>query len=171
MEKHLDKIKGATLDKEANLGRSPTKGNGDRRQPNLLSLPLIEKTSGVPQRSAQSFIIPGELPALNEMIEAAKAHYRNYSNIKRVQTKRVAILCRTIKPLSMPVHVVIHWTASNARKDPDNIAAATKFILDGLVTARKLPDDTRKTIKSLTHHFPAPNKQRPQVQVDLFEAK
>ena len=115
--------------------------------------------------------IPGELPDLNEIIRVAKSHPVAYANSKGVHTEIVAWGCVGVpkEQLKMPVDVTCTWYTKNLRKDPDNVSAGVKFVLDGLVQAGVLPDDRRKQINSISHHFDV-DKLNPRVEIVLTEA-
>jgi len=112
--------------------------------------------------------IPGELPNLNQVISQTKKHWSTYANLKRIQTRRIALMAIQLQPVAPPVQLVFHWTTKDLRVDPDNTAHACKYILDGLVEAGVLPDDNRKTIKEISHRFPAPDKKNPNTVVEIF---
>ena len=89
-------------------------------------------------------IIPHELPALNQTIEAGKRHWSEYAVLKRRYTALVVALARRqLCPIrSGRVHLSFVWFCRNRRKDPDNISSAgRKIILDGLVSAGILQND------------------------------
>ena len=115
--------------------------------------------------------IPGELPDLNKIIRVAKSHPMAYANLKKQYTEQVAWACVGVPKgqLEMPVDVTCTWYTKNLTKDPDNISAGVKFILDGFVMAGILPDDRRKQINSITHEFGV-DKHNPRVEVALYEA-
>ena len=113
--------------------------------------------------------IPGELPDLNEIIRIAKTHPVAYARAKEVHTEAVAWNCVGNKPkLKMPVDIVCTWYTKDLRKDPDNVSAGVKFVLDGLVKAGILPDDRRKQINSIKHEFGV-DKQNPRVEIVIKE--
>ena len=78
-------------------------------------------------------MIPGELPALNELFNGYRRNRFLGARIKSDAEHLVQqYLPRT--PLTTPVVVNIHFCSKNARKDPDNIAAgATKIIFDAKI--------------------------------------
>ena len=114
--------------------------------------------------------IPGELPDLNEIIRIAKSHPMAYAKAKSMHTEAVAWECAGVPKgqLKMPVDITCTWMTKNLMKDPDNVSAGIKFILDGLVMAGVLPDDRRKQIGSITHKFGV-DKHNPRVEVVLTE--
>lgn len=52
-----------------------------------------------------------------------------------------------------PCAVKCVWHLKDGRKDPDNVAFAIKFLLDGLVRAGVLPNDGQKEIWRIVHEF------------------
>ena len=114
--------------------------------------------------------IPGELPDLNQIIRIAKSHFAAYAKAKSMHTKAVAWECAGCPKgqLAMPVDITCRWITRDLRKDPDNVSAGIKFILDGLVMAGVLPDDRRKQINSIKHEFGV-DKQNPRVEIVLSE--
>ena len=116
----------------------------------------------------QQFVIPHELPALNRVIDESKRHWSKYSQLKREYTALVAALARRqLRPvLSGRVHLSFRWYCRNQRKDPDNIASAKKFIIDGLVTAGILQNDGWRQVSRFSDAFEI-DKVNPRVEVEL----
>jgi hypothetical protein len=48
-------------------------------------------------------IIPGELPTLNEIINASKTHYQAYRKMKKINTNKVRAVMQSVPPLKMMV--------------------------------------------------------------------
>ena len=116
------------------------------------------------------FDIEGRLPGLNEMIDAAKkgkGKYQPYSMMKQTYTDMVAWLAKKL-PKYEQVDIIITWYEPNEKRDPDNVQAGAKFILDGLVKAGTIPNDTRRYIKSITH-IPELDRENPRVEVEVRE--
>lgn len=112
-------------------------------------------------------IIPGELPGLNEIITAAKAHPKRYADLKRANTGRVMAAAHGT-PHMVRVDVVITWICKDKRRDKDNIMAAQKFVFDGLHKGGVLDNDGWAQIGDVAHKF-AVDKQNPRVEVELTE--
>jgi len=90
-------------------------------------------------------IIDGEFATLNEYIGAERANKYAAASIKKDATKRVAFACIGLLPVEKyPIHVVFNWYWKNTRPDPDNIAFAKKYILDGFVESGLLAGDAWK---------------------------
>ncbi len=113
------------------------------------------------------FEIPGSLPGMNEIIEAAKRNPHEYARMKETYTAMVAWLAK--KPPSYEkVALVITWFEPDRRRDPDNIMAGQKFILDGMVAAGTIPNDSQKHIKGIVHRFEV-DRQNPRVEVEIVD--
>ncbi len=56
------------------------------------------------------------------------------------------------------------WYVKDRRRDPDNIAFARKFIMDGLVAANVLPNDTWQYVAGFRDSF-AIDSQDPRVEI------
>jgi hypothetical protein len=119
----------------------------------------------------QTLTIPCQLPSLNETIARSKRHWSKYAADKKEYTALIANLARRqLRPVrSGLVYLTCVWYTRDRRTDPDNIASAKKFILDGLVTAGILQDDSMKHIAGFTDHF-AVDRGRPRVEVFIESA-
>jgi len=111
------------------------------------------------------FKIPGRLPGFNDIIDAAKRNPHEYARMKETYTAMVAWLAKKLPPYEK-VALVITWYEPDRRRDPDNIMAGQKFILDGLVAAGVLPNDSQKYIAGIVHRFRV-DKQNPRVEVEI----
>ena len=114
------------------------------------------------------FDIEGRLPGLNEMIDAAKqgkGKYQPYAMMKEEYTTMVAWLAKKL-PAYEKVVLIITWYEPDRRRDPDNIMAGQKFILDGLVQAGVIPDDSQKYILGIYHRFMV-DRKNPRVEVEI----
>ena len=115
-----------------------------------------------------SFEIPGEFPGMNEILKAAKSNRFEYAAMKRDETERVRWSISWHPIIQKPVKVLITWYSKDKRRDPDNIMAGQKFILDGIVSAKVIPNDNQKYIKGIAHEFETDVKN-PRVIVEIDE--
>ena len=93
--------------------------------------------------------IKGQLPGLNEYTAALanrKGRWSRGGDMKRDMTELCRLAALNTTHFKNPVYLIYTWFEPNARRDPDNVVFAKKFILDGLVHAGVLPNDTRKYI-------------------------
>ena len=111
--------------------------------------------------------ISAELPTLNDTVAETKRHWSRYASLKKTATELVAWNCKAqrLQPIEDRVTLVFDWPAS--RRDPDNQSFGAKMILDGLVKAEVLPDDSRKWIAEITHLFVRDNKIDQMVIVEI----
>lgn len=111
----------------------------------------------------QSFFVGVLLPGLNEMIAAAKSRKGNWSAYAEMKAlygslAKADIRAAKLRPMRR-VRITCLWHEKNQRRDPDNIAAGEKFILDALVAQGILPNDGRKAIVFIGHAYTvAPEK-------------
>lgn len=99
------------------------------------------------------FEIPFKLPSLNDYIKACRANaYAGAEMKKKVESDITPFLAR-LPAFYNPVFLTFNWVESNLKRDADNIAFAKKFILDSLVKAGKLKDDSRRYVKGFKDNF------------------
>ena len=113
--------------------------------------------------------ISAELPNLNQTLAETKKHWSRYATVKKTATEIVAWNCKAqkLEPVEGRVTLVFDWPHS--RKDPDNQSFGAKMILDGLVKAEVLPDDSRKWIAEIKHVFRRDEKLDQVVIVEIAE--
>ena len=116
--------------------------------------------------------IPGRFPDLNDMIAQAKrgrGRYQPYASEKAANTGLVAWACQTAHvPRLGRVRLKITWIEPDARRDPDNISAAQKYICDGLVMAGVIKDDGQRYMAGISHAWGV-DKRNPRVVVEIEE--
>jgi Holliday junction resolvase RusA-like endonuclease len=96
--------------------------------------------------------IDGRLPGLNEIIGANRGHWASGASLKKEADAKVAhsIHLHAPAPISGAVKIKVIWH-DNSRRDPDNIMAGIKFILDALVENGILKNDSKKYVKGIYH--------------------
>ncbi len=115
--------------------------------------------------------IPGRLPGLNDMTDAARRNRYESAQMKKENTELVAWCAKSARlPHFDRVDLVFTWYEPNRKRDKDNIMAAQKFVWDGLVVAGVLKNDGWKQIGDVTHRFRI-DKFNPRVEVELIEVK
>lgn len=119
------------------------------------------------EQKVYKLTVPGEFPGMNEIVAASKAHPMAYANMKDEHTEAVEWVAKAARvPTMERVEVHCHWVTKNRRRDPDNIAAAAKFVLDGLVKAKVLPSDGWRHVAGIKHTF-ATDRNNPRVEITL----
>jgi len=121
-----------------------------------------------------TFIFNYSFTTLNQYINKERGNRYAAAKIKKTETEFVHYSAisqnKERKTIDYPVIVKFTWNEKNKRTDPDNIDFAKKFILDGLVKANVIIDDTAKYIYGFTNHFTYGNKER-SVKVELVEVR
>lgn len=89
-------------------------------------------------------------PTLNEYIDCERGSTIAAAAMKKKCTEQVKEQCllQQIHPVNGKVDLLFEWHSST-RHDPDNVAFAKKFILDGLQLAGVLENDNRKFIGTM----------------------
>ena len=96
--------------------------------------------------------IPHRLTTLNEYILKERGNRFAAANIKKKQTA----LCESYfigVELDTPTDLHFHWVLGNKRLDPDNMAFAKKFILDGMIKAGVIANDNLDYITGFKDTF------------------
>lgn len=117
------------------------------------------------------FTIRGQLPGLNELIEAERTHRQKGAQLKRQCETVVMHAARALGKwrAETPVYMVYHWYEPNRRRDKDNIAAfGRKVIQDALVKAKFLKNDGWKDIIGFEDKFYIDQKN-PRIVVEIYE--
>lgn len=110
--------------------------------------------------------IPVGLPGTNEQIRAASIIYSKngsklrtaYTEMKEKYTRMIATElqaqgCAPDKPYDQ-IKVTFKWFEPHKRRDPDNIRAAAKFIMDAFVWAGIIKNDNLTHIRGLSDEYP-----------------
>jgi Holliday junction resolvase RusA-like endonuclease len=91
------------------------------------------------------------MPGQNEMLSAAKSGrgvQNAYARMKKKLHKEVRPFLAELPRFKRPVMIDFVWIEENRRRDPDNISAGKKFLLDSFVKCGILVDDGWKQIHS-----------------------
>ena len=97
--------------------------------------------------------IRGKLPSLNEYIEAERTNRHMAAKIKRDTDQLICMHLARMKRIEKKVRIRFVWYEQNARRDPDNVAFAKKFILDAMQKCGKLKNDNAKWIAGFEDAF------------------
>ncbi|HEY9295242.1 MAG TPA: hypothetical protein VIQ31_02500, partial [Phormidium sp.] len=100
----------------------------------------------------EKFVFPLP-PTLNEIIGTARSNIYASAKEKRAWTNTIAVECFGRKQFPDRVWIEFVWKIKNFRRDPDNISAAAKFVMDGLVEGGIIQDDSLKFIMSPVLHW------------------
>lgn len=115
------------------------------------------------------FFIPGPLPGMNEMIDMARDHWSESHRNRQMWVDHIAAIIGRVPKLER-VHVHFHWLEKDRRRDPDNIIAAKKYVLDGMVAAGLVSNDGWVQAAGFLDTWDV-NKKNPGVYVRVREVK
>lgn len=115
-------------------------------------------------------MIPGTLPALNEMINSSKRSKYEYVKLKDDAIIKIgwAIKQAKLKLPNKPHDYTITWYCPSKRKDKDNIMGGQKFIFDALQEHGIIQNDGWKQIGDVNHRFRI-DKENPRVEIEIKE--
>ena len=92
-----------------------------------------------------TYTIQGQLATLNEHELASRGNKFGGAALKKRMTDFVALQVKNKQKITRPCIVTFHWYYST-KHDFDNIRFAAKYVLDGLVKAKILPNDNQKWV-------------------------
>ena len=119
-------------------------------------------------------IIHGRLPGLNDYIGACRTYPQSGAKMKKEAEELITrFINRQMKGVKVtrPVKIEFLWVEKDRRRDPDNICGfGHKVILDALVKAGVLPDDSGKYIKGFKDSFSVDNVF-PRIEVTIRRDK
>lgn len=101
-----------------------------------------------------TFTIPYRLPSLNEVISENRANRYKGAKLKRDTEDGLIYIIKSYRlkpPTKYPVTVDIEWHEANRKRDVDNIQSSQKFILDAMVKAGLIQNDSRKFVSQVHH--------------------
>ena len=107
------------------------------------------------KRDNYTYFIEGEFPTLNEYIHAERSHRQAGARMKAAFTDVAAYAMNEEEPVDLapPLSVEFIWYRKNALSDLDNVSFAQKFVLDGMVRAKIIPNDSIKYISEIRHRM------------------
>jgi hypothetical protein len=110
----------------------------------------------------------GELTDLNTYINKERGNKYGGAGIKKRETLKCMRYFLGKKKINQPISLSFAWYVKNKRKDPDNIAFAKKFILDGMVAAKIIKNDGFKNIHSFGGDKFFVDSKNPRVEVFII---
>lgn len=114
----------------------------------------------------QLFTYDGRFPSRNDATRADRAHWAVGAALKKKHTEAVywSIKAQKIKPVTGKTRMTITFYERDYRRDEDNIISGLKYLLDGIVMAQIIPNDTRKHLQLKIEPIQV-DKERPRVEV------
>lgn len=90
--------------------------------------------------------VSGKLPSINEYIDACRKNKYLAAKMKKDAENLVMLQTLRLTQIRKRVFIRFTWYEENRRRDPDNVRAGAKFILDALQKNGKLKNDNSKWI-------------------------
>ena len=100
--------------------------------------------------------IPGKLPSLNEYTRACRAGAYTGARMKRETEDRIGWeIARQVRgrPRLSGVAVAFSWHEPDKRRDPDNVIAGKKWVLDALVRGGVIAGDSWRHVLAITDRW------------------
>jgi hypothetical protein len=91
-------------------------------------------------------------PRLNEQIRDARTHWSKSAKVKEEETDDIAKGLIGLHQFPGKVWIDFLWMVRNFGSDQDNIEASRKYIMDGMVLAGMIKDDSLMWIHPPTIH-------------------
>lgn len=116
-------------------------------------------------------VIPGKLPCHNDYIRENR--YNRYNGAKMKFSTEQIIIGYILEQIRLrkaksPLAFVFRWYEPDARRDPDGVRFAEKFIFDALVERGIIEGDSQKYITQ-TFHWLEIDRTNPRVEVEIYE--
>lgn len=93
-------------------------------------------------------------PTMNDIIESARSGWQVNAAMKKKWTSKIgAFVTECDFQLLDSVWIEFHWYLKNYARDADNVAAAAKFIMDGLQQGNAIKNDNLTIIQSPVPHY------------------
>ena len=113
-------------------------------------------------------IINNKFRSLNQYINECRTNYHIANKTKQQETMLSALAFARIPKIDKyPIELIFKWHMKSKIADLDG--RIPKNIIDGLVKAKKIPDDNVKYIQKITHEYVADDKDY--VEVEIKEMK
>lgn len=114
--------------------------------------------------------IPFSLPGMNEIINKNRTNRHAGAKQKLQYDHAIVAILRSkgFRHQFKRVKVHFRWVEKNRRRDPDNIAAGKKFVMDALQAAGVIENDGWRQIVGYSDSFVV-DKEQPGVWVTLME--
>lgn len=94
-------------------------------------------------------------PTMNEIVDTARSGWRASAGMKKKWTNLIGnFVSECDFELFDKVWIEFHWYLKNMGRDADNVAAAAKFIMDGLQQGNAIRNDNLTVIQSpVTNYY------------------
>nr|DAE40596.1 MAG TPA: Endodeoxyribonuclease RusA [Caudoviricetes sp.] len=119
----------------------------------------------------------GRLPSTNDLVQMNRVNRFQGASMKRKYTQELAVCFRSQTKERFTSHVTcdVKFFEDTMRRDDDNVLSGLKYIMDGLVTAGIIHDDSPKwchvTAERFQSHMEVDGKKVPYITVNIEESE
>lgn len=137
----------------------------------MLIIRSVKKPAAMRRRYKSSPKFERTFPSFNEYVNKNRSGWRAGADMKEDYTKLVCYEAKgqRVPIWRRPVKILFNWYEEDTRRDLDNVFSAKKFILDGLIEAGVIPDDSQKYVRGLRDEIFIDPKA-PRVEVEITSA-
>lgn len=113
-------------------------------------------------------LINHKFKSMNEYINECRTNYYIANKTKQQETMLSALAFSKIPPIKkFPIELIFYWHIKTKTSDLDG--RLPKNIIDGLVRAKRIPDDNVKYIQRITHQYISDDKDYVEVDIRSIE--
>lgn len=123
-------------------------------------------------QTAQKLIIKGSLAGRNEAENAARSHWAVGNKLKQDNTNIVKYEClaQKIKAIDGQAYITVTFFEKDLKRDADNVIGGLKYVLDGLVNAKVIKNDTRKLVRLQVNPVEL-DRVNPRIEVEICKVE
>jgi hypothetical protein len=125
----------------------------------------MTRTRASAKKAGTSLTIPAPCQFINSN---QRLHRMAQAKLTKTWREASAAAAQGLDPFTPPVHITAHiWKPRGGRYDPNNLAPTTKAIVDGLVDAGLLADDSVNYVIGPDHRHGG--KGEPAIVLEIIE--
>lgn len=110
-------------------------------------------------------IIDYKFDSVNEYIGKCRANYHYANKVKQQETNLSALMFYKLPKIEKyPIRLIFYWHMKSKIADLDG--RLPKNIIDGLVRAKKIPDDNVKYIQEIVHKYIPDKKDFVEIEME-----
>ena len=113
------------------------------------------------------YTINHRFTSLNKYINAERRNRHIAAKIKKDETNIAYVSLIGKQPIDTPCKLKFTWYIKDKRTDADNICFAKKYILDGMMKAELIENDSLQYITGFTDEFVIDKNER--VEIEVYE--
>ena len=113
-------------------------------------------------------LINHKFKSINEYVNQCRTNYYVANKTKQQETMLSALMFTKIPKIDkFPIELMFKWHMKSKIADLDG--RLPKNIIDGLVKAKRIPDDNVKYIQKITHNYIGDTKDYVEIEIKSIE--